>query len=80
MRDADLSVIGSVDIKAGGAGSDIFISNFDGSGAQLALVQLTSAGEIRFQPAGGQKVVIAGPLDAEQITYLPQGSTVKATL
>jgi hypothetical protein len=80
LRNGSLATIGSLDIKADAGSSEIVLSNMDATGATLAQVVLTSAGEIRLQPAASQKVVITGPIEAEQITYQPQGGGAKQTL
>lgn len=80
LRNSALSIIGLIDIKADGASSHIVITNLSNMGTTLAQVQLTSAGEIRLQPAAGQKVVITGPLEAEQITFQPYNGGSRVTL
>ena len=80
LRNSALSIIGLIDVKTDGASSHIMITNLSDTGTTLAQVQLTSAGEIRLQPAPGQKVVITGPLEAEQITYQPSAGGGKVTL
>jgi hypothetical protein len=80
LRNSALSIIGLIDVKVDGASSHIMITNLNDTGMTLAQVQLNSAGEIRLQPAPGQKVVITGPLEAEQITYQPSVGGGRVTL
>jgi hypothetical protein len=79
LKNAALSIAGYVEIRASG-GQEVEIANCDGSGAVLARVLLTSGGDIRLVPRAGRAVVIAGPLEAEEIHYRPQGQAAKQYL
>jgi hypothetical protein len=48
-----------------------------GAGASIVL---HPDGRIELTPAAGQRVVVAGDLETEHITYLPAGGFVKQAL
>jgi hypothetical protein len=80
LRTASATPAGVVDIDASGANGVLTVRNFDSAGNVLASIALEADGSVRLTPLGGMKVVIAGDLEAEQITYLPTLGLPKKTL
>lgn len=80
LRNAGAEAVGLLDIDASGGNAVITLRNFDASGNPLAAVMLQDDGSIRLQPAAGRRVIVAGDLEAERITYLPSAGLPKKTL
>jgi hypothetical protein len=76
LKSAALVPAGFVEIRAAGA-NEVEIANCDAGGATLARVLLTASGEIRLRPATGQRVVVEGVLETEEIFYRPSGGGAK---
>ena len=74
LKNAGLAPAGYLEIRTTG-GQEVEIVNCDASGAKLATVLLAADGTIRLQ---GQKIVLAGDLEAQRIRYLSSdGVSVK---
>ena len=69
LRNSSKQLIGSVRLSNDSGQAKIEISNATG-----AVVRVTAQGDIEIQPAAGRSVVLQGPLMAQNINYLPQGS------
>ena len=79
LKNAALQPAGYVEIRAAG-GQEIEIANCTWSGTPLARVTLTDDGDIHLIPASGRRIVLEAPLEAEEITYQPQGGGSRQTL
>ncbi len=75
LRDPSLQMVGGVRIDRAAPGATVTIENAAG-----ASVVLHPDGRIEITPAVGRRVVVAGDLETEHITYLPAGSSVKQAL
>jgi hypothetical protein len=79
LKNAALQPAGYVEIRAAG-GQEIEIANCTWSGTPLARMTLSSDGDIHLTPASGRRIVLEAPLEAEEITYQPQGGGPRQTL
>ena len=79
LKNASLTPAGFIEITTVG-GQTLDIANCTASGSVLARIRLTDAGDIRFEPGPGRRIILDGPLDAGEITFLPGGTGVRTTL
>jgi hypothetical protein len=79
LKNASLAEAGFVEIRSAG-GQEVEIANCNTGGAVLARVLLAANGDIRLMPGPGGRVVLNGPLEAEQITYQPASGGPRDTL
>jgi hypothetical protein len=79
LKNGALQPAGYLEIRATG-GQEVEIANCTGFGAALARVTLSADGDIHLVPASGRQIVLEAPLDAQQITYQPQGGGPRQTL
>jgi hypothetical protein len=69
-----------VQLDASGGGPSLMLRSFDGSGNAEASVEIETDGTIRLTPAPGRRVVIAGDVDVDRVTYLPSAGLPRKTL
>jgi len=70
VRDPNRQLIGSVHLSNDSGQGKIEVSNSTG-----AVVRITKDGDIEIQPASGRNIVLGGTLQAQNISYVPVGST-----
>ena len=70
VRDPSRQLIGSVHLSDDSGQAKIEISNSTG-----AIVRITKDGDIEIQPASGRNIILGGTLKAQNISYVPVGST-----
>jgi hypothetical protein len=75
LRSPGFQTIGRFHIRRDAPGAAVTIDNAAG-----ASIVLHPDGRIELTPAAGQRVVVAGDLETEHITYLPAGGFVKQAL
>ena len=75
LKDPALQTIGGLRIERDTPGATVTLENATG-----ASIVLHPNGRIEITPAAGQRVVVAGDLETERITYLPAGGAVKQAL
>ena len=75
LKDTALQTIGRLVIERDTPGAAVTLGNAAG-----ASVVLHPDGRIVLTPAVGQRVVVAGDLETENITYMPAGGSIKRTL
>ncbi len=80
LRDAQMLEIGAFEIFASSSGAEVQIRSHPAGGAPGAVIRLLPNGEIRLEPATGQRVVVNSDLETERITYRPAGGGAKQTL
>lgn len=79
LKNSSMRPAGYVEIRATG-GHEVEVANCDAAGSVLARVTLTVSGDIRLEPAAGRTIVLGGPLEAQRISYLPNGGGMRQTL
>jgi hypothetical protein len=79
LKNGSLNPAGYVEIRATG-GQEVEIANCDAGGAVLARITLAASGDIRLDPAAGRSIVLGGPLEAQRVSYQPQGGGARQTL
>ena len=75
LRDPGLALIGGLVVRRDSPGAEVTLSNSAG-----ASVVLEPDGGITLRPAAGRRVVVAGDLETDHITYLPAGGGSKQPL
>lgn len=70
---------GQLEIRAAGA-REVEIASCGPGGDPLALLTWTSEGDLRLAPAPGRRIVLAGPLEAQELSYLPAGGGARRWL
>jgi hypothetical protein len=75
LKDPSLQAVGALHIERSALSAAVTLVNSAG-----ASIVLQPDGSIELTPATGQRVVVAGDLETDHITYLPAGSAVKQTL
>jgi hypothetical protein len=80
LRNAAAQPVGMLDIDASGGSGVVRLQSFTPSGGPLGSVTLQDDGSIRIAPLAGQKIVLAGDVEAERIEYLPLSGLPKKTL
>lgn len=75
LKNTARQVIGSLVIRRDSPGAEATLSNAAG-----ASVVLKPDGSIELHPAAGRRVVVAGNLETERVTYRPAAGGVKKTL
>jgi hypothetical protein len=79
LKNSALQPAGFLEIRATG-GQEVEVANCEPSGNVRARITLTSTGDIRLTPAPGRRILLDGDLDAQHITYQPQGGGTRQTL
>lgn len=79
LRNGSLQPAGYVEIRATG-GQEVEIANCGAGGAVLARITLANNGDIRLAPAAGGSIVLDGPLEAQRVSYMPQGGGARQAL
>lgn len=79
LKNSTLGEAGYVEIRATG-GQEVEIASCTPGGALKARIVLLDNGDIRLEPASGRNIVLAGPLEAERITYQPHNGAARQTL
>jgi hypothetical protein len=79
LKNSAVQPAGYLEIRAAG-GQEIEIANCTSAGSVLARVTLSANGDIQLVPAPGRQIVLQGRLEAQQITYQPQGGGPRQTL
>jgi hypothetical protein len=75
LKNTSLQTIGRLIIERDAPGAAVTLDNAAG-----ASIVLHPDGRIEITPAAGRRVVIAGDLESERITYRPAGGGAKQTL
>lgn len=75
LKNTARQVIGSLVIRRDSPGAEATLSNAAG-----ASVVLKPDGSIELHPAAGRRVVVAGDLETDRVTYRPAGGGAKKTL
>jgi len=79
LRNGSMQPAGYVEIRASG-GQEVEIANCDAGGAVRARITLAANGDIRLTPATGRAIVLDGTLEAQRVSYLPQGGGARQSL
>ncbi|HEX6322442.1 MAG TPA: hypothetical protein VFZ36_01850 [Vicinamibacterales bacterium] len=79
LKSGALQPAAYIELRAAG-GREVDIVNCTASGGTLARITLTADGDIRLSPAAGRQIVLEGDLEAQRISYLPQGGGGRQTL
>jgi hypothetical protein len=80
LRDGAARPVAMVQLDASGGGPSLMLRSFDGSGNAEASVEIETDGTIRLTRAPGRRVVIAGDVDVDRVTYLPSAGLPRKTL
>jgi hypothetical protein len=75
LKNTSLQTIGRLIIERDAPGAEVTLDNAAG-----ASIVMHPDGRIEITPASGQRVVVAGDLETERVTYLPAGGGAKQTL
>jgi hypothetical protein len=75
LKGSGLQTLGRLRIQRDTPGAVVTLENAAG-----ASIVLHADGRVEVTPAPGHRVVVAGDLETERITYLPAGGAVKQTL